>query len=108
MKKITYITLAAVAVLFAGCLSETGKMMHIENLPTTSIPGLISPREAVNKALAHAGLNISSVALTKCEKDMEWGTIVYEIEFNRGFFEYEYEVDARSGKILTSEKSWDW
>ena len=45
---------------------------------------------------------------SKCEKDMEWGTIVYEIEFNRGFFEYEYEVDARSGKILTSEKSWDW
>ena len=108
MTRITYITFAAVAVLFAGCLNDSGKTMHIENLPSSSIPGLISPREAVDKALAHAGLEISSVSLKKCEKDMEWSTVVYEIEFERGFFEYEYEIDARNGKILTSEKSWDW
>ena len=108
VKKLTCMTLASFAILFAGCLSDSGKTMHIENLPTMKIPGLLSPREAVDKALAHAELDYSSVTLKKCEKDIEWGTIVYEIEFHRGFFEYEYEVDAHNGKILTSGKSWDW
>lgn len=108
MKRITLLALAAGSVFLAGCLSGSGRSMSVEDLPAGSLPGLISPREAVGKALAHAGLERSDATLKTCEKDVEWGTVVYEIEFTHGFFEYEYDVDARTGKILTFEKSWDW
>lgn len=109
MKNFIFATLAVSAALsFTGCMGGSGKSVHVENLPSVAAPGMVSPRAAVDAALSHAGLELSSVTLTKCEKDREWGALVYEIEFERGFFEYEYEVDARTGKVLTSEKSWDW
>lgn len=108
MKKPLMLAVAAAAVVAAGCMGDGGKCVHLENLPAASAPDMISPRAAVDAALAHAGPSAASVRLEKCETDREWGTVVYEIEFKRGFFEYEYEVDARNGKILSSEKSWDW
>lgn len=109
MKNSIFAMCAAAAVVFAaGCASDSGKYVQIENLPATAASGMISPRAAIDAALTHAELDAASVRLEKCETDQEWGTIVYEIEFKRGFFEYEYEVDARNGKIISFEKSWDW
>ena len=41
------------------------------------------------------------------EPDYDDGFTKYEIEFRAGSFEYEYELDARTGKILKSEKDID-
>jgi len=52
-------------------------------------------------ALEHAGLTESEVTYVKVKLDREDGTIVYEIEFHFGNTEYDYEVDAYSGNILS-------
>lgn len=33
--------------------------------------------------------------------------MVYEVEFNSGFHEYEYKIDARSGTIIGTKKKLD-
>ena len=33
--------------------------------------------------------------------------MVYEVEFESGLFDYEYDVDANTGKILKSKKEFD-
>ena len=56
-------------------------------------------------ALNHAG--VSDVWDYECERDFEHGKTVYEISFQSGGYEYDYEIDAASGAVLKSEKERD-
>ncbi|HCE34134.1 MAG TPA: peptidase, partial [Clostridiales bacterium] len=38
------------------------------------------------------------------ELDFDDGIYVYEVEFVSGGYEYEYEIDAKTGRILNFEK----
>ena len=58
-------------------------------------------------ALSNAGVSESEVTRLKCELDRDHGSYKYEIEFNVGRTEYEYEVDAYSGAILKAEQDYD-
>jgi uncharacterized membrane protein YkoI len=62
---------------------------------------------AIAIALAHAKLERSAVRDLKCELDRENGIMIYEVEFESGLFDYEYDIDATSGKILKSKKEFD-
>ena len=55
--------------------------------------------KAKSIALKDAGLSSSSVTFTKAKLDREDGVRVYEIEFFTSDKEYEYEINASSGKI---------
>lgn len=65
--------------------------------------GYIGLKEARAIALKHAGLRESQVAFFQETLDLDGGKATYEIEFYSGDTEYDYEIDARSGKIL----DWD-
>ena len=39
--------------------------------------------------------------------DFERGRRIYEIEFYKDGFEYEYDIDAVTGKVLKFKKDWD-
>ena len=65
----------------------------------------IKQSDALRIAMAHAG--VESVTDTKTELEVEHGVIVWKVEFKSGGFEYEYEIDAKTGKILDSEKEID-
>ena len=80
-------------------LAQTG------GYPTNN--GYIGRQAAIRTALAHAGFGEQDVRKLKCELDREDGIMVYEIEFEKGGFEYDYEIDARSGAILKSKKERD-
>ena len=67
----------------------------------------ISRDAAINVALAHAGLERSKVRDIQCELDRENGIMVYEVEFESGLFDYEYDIDAITGKVLKSKKEFD-
>lgn len=49
-------------------------------------------------ALSHAG--VSSATFTKAKLDSDDGVKIYELEFTSGNYEYEYEIQAFTGKIL--------
>jgi len=55
-------------------------------------------------ALEHAGLTAGQVRFTHTRMGREDGAVVYEIEFRQGRTEYEYEIDAATGRILDFER----
>ena len=60
----------------------------------------MTEEEARQIALAQAGFKAEDVRFTKCRMDRDDGRLVYEIEFVNGTMEYEFDVDATSGRIL--------
>lgn len=73
-----------------------------------NVVGGISQDEALAAALEHAGFKKEQLDfLKKIELDWERGRKIYEISFYQGGFEYEYDVDAATGKILKFEKDRD-
>lgn len=60
----------------------------------------VTEEEARQIALAQAGFKAEDVRFTKCRMDRDDGRLVYEIEFVNGTMEYEFDVDATSGRIL--------
>ncbi len=73
----------------------------------SSASKVISTSKASEIALAHAKLNKSQVYEFECKLDKENGIQVYEVEFQHGRYEYEYEVNALTGKIISVEKNRD-
>ena len=70
--------------------------------------GTFTKDEALKKALDHANLDKDQVDyIKKVELDYEHGRKVYEITFFKGGYEYEYDIDAESGKVLNFEKDLD-
>lgn len=78
--------------------------------PTTNAPvneTLIGKDKAKNIALKHAGVPANEVRGYSCEYDVDDGLKVYDIEFEHKGFEYSYEINAVTGKIIDSEKEAD-
>lgn len=63
----------------------------------------INVEEAKRIALTHAGFSLDQVRFEKAELEMEHGVVIYEVEFKANGYEYEYEIDATSGKIIDRE-----
>lgn len=61
----------------------------------------ITVGEARSIALEDAETEEKNVAFTKQKREREQGLYAYEIEFNDGITEYEYEIDAESGEIIS-------
>ena len=68
--------------------------------PTQQAPSKISVERAKQIAVSHAG--VSGASFTKVELDTDDGIAVYEIEFKVGNTEYDYEINAASGAIISS------
>ena len=88
-------------------LASNGKIISydkdIENykIPrkNTSSSTYIGKAKAKSIALKNAGVSASSATFTKTKLDYEDGIRVYEIEFYTNSAEYEYEINAKTGKI---------
>lgn len=65
---------------------------------------LVTKAKAESSALNHAGLQKSQVKFFQCKLDVENGVKVYDVEFYFNGYEYEYEINAVSGKVLKAEK----
>ena len=62
---------------------------------------------AKSAAFRHAGVSAGDVSKLKCKLDQDHGVWLYEVEFEIGRTEYEYEIDAVSGEILKAEQDID-
>ena len=67
----------------------------------------LTKTEARNIALKHAGLSVSDVRELEVELDRDDGTLHYDVDFESGGYDYDYEIDAVSGKILKNQKERD-
>lgn len=67
----------------------------------------IGTSKATAAALSHAGVSKQKAQKLKCELEHDDGYTYYEVEFKSGNYEYEYEIDAFTGKIRKHEKEWD-
>ncbi|WHE87961.1 PepSY domain-containing protein [Lachnoanaerobaculum gingivalis] len=73
--------------------------------PTQAAASGISADRAKQIALSHAG--VGGANFTKVELDTDDGVRVYEIEFKVGNVEYDYDIDASSGAIISSSSEID-
>ena len=64
----------------------------------------ISLDEAKNIAVTNAGVDINSVKFTREELDHDNHTLVYELEFFYNNIEYDYEINATTGDIISYDK----
>lgn len=67
----------------------------------------IGEEAAKSAAFRHAGVSASDVRKLECKLDEDDGVWLYEVEFEAGRTEYEYEIDAASGAILKAEQDFD-
>lgn len=66
--------------------------------------GQITAKQARQAALDHAKLTADKVTFLKTKPDTEDGRAIYEVEFYSGQTEYDYEIDAATGKVLKSQQ----
>ncbi len=61
----------------------------------------------VAKAKKIALAEVPGATVVKAEFDMDDGVPVYEVELIKGNYEYDFEIHAKTGKILKQEKDWN-
>ncbi len=63
---------------------------------------LIGKTAAINRAFAFSGISKSSVTNIICKYDYDYdeGKALYEVKFRKGNWKYEYDVNAKTGKIV--------
>lgn len=78
-----------------------------ETKPATTTKKKIGVTAAKNAAFKHANVKASDAWDVEVDLDTENGKLVYEVSFDFGGYEYDYDIDAYSGKVLRSEKEKD-
>lgn len=118
MKKIIVCILAISCLsVISGCAAGGDKNSASSALPqtdtaqssesaadtlTASVSSMyIGEDAAKSAALEHAGLTESEVTYIKVKLDYDDGRTAYDIEFYIGNTEYDYEIDAYTGDILS-------
>ena len=71
------------------------------------VDGYVGRQTAIRAALAHAKFNEADVRKLRCELDREDGVMVYEVDFKKDGFEYDYDIDARTGTVIKAKKERD-
>ena len=71
----------------------------VSTFPAAS--GDIGSEKAKSIALNHAGVTSSTAKFVKVERDRDDGRLLYEVEFYAGNKEYDYEILAADGTILS-------
>lgn len=75
-----------------------------ENSTAAAKEEVITAAKAKELALKHAGVDASKAAFIKAEYDVDDGVKIYEVEFRVDRVEYEYEINAVTGAVISHEK----
>ena len=69
----------------------------------TTVPAEITKEEALSIALAHAGFTTDAVKYSRVDYEIDDRIPEYDVEFYMNNLEYEYEIHAETGAILSCE-----
>lgn len=73
----------------------------------SDISSYIGAEKAKLIALNHAGISEAEAKFLEIELDRDDYSKKYEISFHCGDLEYDYEINAETGKIISAEKEYD-
>ncbi len=79
------------------------KDFDIEGNNAATTEGSVTKEEAIKTALKDAGVKQKETTYLYVHLDHEDGAEVYEVEFMVGNKEYDYDIDANTGKILSKD-----
>lgn len=85
-------------------LADGKTLGGIDSTGKASSKAYIGSDAALDAALSHAKFCKSDVRNIEVELDYEYGSMVYEVEFESGTVEYEYDINAADGDIVWYEK----
>ena len=83
--------------------SSINKNDEVSTIGSASTSKYISIDNVKDIVFKHAKVENKNVTNLEIEYDYENGNMIYDVEFDCNNIEYDYEVDAISGKILESE-----
>ena len=86
--------------------AESQNVTQVQNTEATKDKKdeFISADKAKQIALEHAGVSAKDVVFIKAEFDRDDGRKEYDVEFYSGNVEYDYEIDAVSGAVLSADR----
>lgn len=76
---------------------DNGKASSPKAMPEAKL----SSAEAESLALEHAGLKAEDVSHLRSKLDYDDGRLEYEVSFRHGSMEYEYDIHADDGSVLS-------
>lgn len=72
--------------------------------PAPSDTAKLTKEQAQAIALEHAGFTADQVSYLRTEYEIDDGIPQYEVSFHQGRWEYDYEIDANTGDILSYDR----
>ena len=103
----TFEQLAGLTINELNLISNNSKLGNIKSEGKASAKSYIGKDAALSAALKAAGLSKDQVKNIEIELDYEHGVMVYEVEFDRGFDEYSYDIDAKTGEVVAYDNDDD-
>ena len=108
-----FTTILGLALTFTACgntaAPDTGTQINpdsirpsaADNAAAADSSSYIGEEKALQIALEHAGLAAADLTFSKVKLDFDDGKWTYDTEFYAGNQEYDYEIDAVTGDILS-------
>lgn len=72
--------------------------------PSAQPAGRLTREQAQTIALDHAGFTADQVTYLRTEFEIDDGIPQYEVQFHQGPWEYDYEINADTGDILSYDR----
>ena len=86
---------------------ETAAATQVTVVGTASEKGYIGEEKAKTVALERAGVTERELLLYKIGMDTHNGTMVYDVEFTTDSYEFDCDVNAKTGEIVKFEKEYN-
>lgn len=87
--------------------SQTTSAPQTQTNTMTTQSSYIGEDRAKEIAVNNAGFAVGDVTALKCELDTDDGTVHYDVEFKKDGNEYDYDINATTGDIMSSKDEVD-
>lgn len=97
------ITLVLTTVLMAGCFTPAAQAGAASPASATA-DSTLTKEQAAAIALKAAGFTADQVSRLRTEYEIDDGIPRFEVQFRQGHWEYDYEIHAQTGEILSYDR----
>ena len=118
MKKLTTILLSLLLLLaLSACTNNNSQIKDDNKEPNTNLDttvqdtqndtqqeSQITRDEAIEIALSKAGVTRDAAYDLEAELDREPNGTFWDVDFESGQYEYSYDIDAKTGEVITSHR----